>query len=305
MADHTTTALLASIKRRGQIPSTDETLATADFLAIADEELHLYVVPLLLSVREEYLVATQDLTIVSGTASYPIPPRAIGGKLRDVLVDSGTTYVPLLRVEPERRGDFTASGSVQGYLLEGNNIILMPTPSAAGTLKIKYFRRPSKLVATSACGLLTAGYAAGTTALVLTATAPATFVDNALVDIVGASPGFESANDDRRLNVPSTTSVPVDSPGLLVATSANDYMCLAGESPIPQVPVELHGLLAQRTAYRCLEALGSKSADMARKGADDMHQRAMMLLAPRVEGATRVVINHNGPGWGGRRRRGY
>ncbi len=292
--DHTTTSLLASLKRRGLIPSTDEALATADFLALATEEQDTYIVPLLISVREEYLVAHTDLTIVSGQAAYPIPPRAIGGKLRDVRVLSGADYVTLDRTEPER--------NMSGYSLSGNDIVLSPTPAEGGTLRVSYFRRPSALVATTACVTLTAAYAVGSTALV-TSTIPATFTNTTKVDVVGAKPGFSVTNDDLVLNSPSGTACTIASPGLLTASAVGDYVCLAGETCVPQIPVELHALLAQRVTYRALEALGDPRADAAKAGADEMAKKALMLLQPRVESQARVLVNRHGPGFGSNRRR--
>lgn len=293
--DYTSSALITSVKRRGMLPSTDETLATADFLAILNDEIQTYLVPLLMSVREEYLVGT---SVVSGATSYPIPVRAIGGKLRSVEIASGDSYVPLVRIEPEQR-----SSGAEGYLVEGNRIVLLPESGSAATLRLKYFRRPSSLVATSAVGTLSAAYAAGSTALVLNSTAPSTFTNATAVDVVSATPGFDASSDDLTLSSPSGTAATVAAPGLTEAAASGDYVCLAGESPVPQVPVELHPLLVERATFVALKALGNPRAGEFEASAEKMKARVTMLLAPRVEGSTRVIINRSGPGFGGGRRR--
>jgi hypothetical protein len=292
--DFTTTALLASLKRRGMLPSNSDTLSTADFLAIATEELQTYVFKLLMATREEFAVATYDLTLTSGTAAYKIPTRAVGGKLRNVASydSSSGTLTPLLRLEPERITETANTGSVSGYYLQGDDLVFVPTPGSAATIRITYFRRPSALVATSAVFTITEK---GTSS-VLADTVPATFSTSETFDIVRCKPPFSILYQDLTVNtvgahsITLATTVPTD-------VAVGDYVCLAGESPVAQVPVELHPLLSQRTVYKCLEALGDEKAAVAEASADKMRADALTLLTPRVEGASRPIVNFYGPGF--------
>lgn len=295
---YTTTYLLASLRRRGMIPSTDEALATADFLAFADEELQTEVVQVLLAAREEYLVSKipYDQTIVSGTTTYAIPPRAIGGKLRQVLtVDSNGDECPLTRVEPEH------SGSDAGYMFEGNTIELTST-QITGTLRQTYFMRPNRLVATTAVGLISA---INTGTGVITCNVPSTFTTSERFDFVKGTPGFECLAIDKTPSAVGGASITFSTSDLPSGLAVGDYVCLAGESPIPQIPVELHPFLSQRIVVRALEALGDPKAAVAEKTADRLRARAVSLIAPRDQGARRVIINRNGPGIRGRYLRRY
>src|SRR5688500_16338008 len=122
---YTSDELIAQVKRRGMIPSSENTLTTTDYLSFINDEIQTFIVPLLMSVREEFFVANSTSTIVSGTANYPIPTRAIGAKLRNVLMLNGSVYEPLERLEPERVArDGTTSGTPEGYYLEGNDVVL-------------------------------------------------------------------------------------------------------------------------------------------------------------------------------------
>lgn len=293
--DFTTTALLSSLKRRGMLPSNSDTLSTADFLAIATEELQTYIFKVLLAVREEYAVATYDLTLTSGTAAYKIPSRAVGGKLRHVnkYDSSSGALTPLARLEPERIGSASATGNVACYYLQGDDIVLVPTPSSAETVRLTYFRRPSALVATSAVGTSSA---VGASTMTISST-PATFTTSVTYDIVRAKPPFSILAQDLAVSSVNANIVTFSSPISSYGVSVGDYVCLAGESPVAQVPVELHPLLSQRTVYKCLEAIGDEKAQVAEAAADKMRQDALTLLTPRVEGSARPIINWHGPGF--------
>lgn len=299
--DFTTTALLSSLKRRGMLPSNTDTLSTTDFLAIATEELQTYVFKVLLAVREEYAVAFYDQALSAGTSAYKLPSRAVGGKLRNAqLYDSASgSYTQLVRLEPEHVTDILDRGNVSAFYLQGDDIVFMPVPSSAVTVRLTYFRRPSALVATSAVGTSTT---IGSATMTISST-PAAFTASQTYDIVRAKPPFSILAQDLSASsvagnvVTFTLPAGVTSIVTSYGVAAGDYVCLAGESPVAQIPVELHPLLSQRTVYKCLEALGDDKSQMAEAAADKMRQDALTLLTPRVEGTARPIVNRFGPGF--------
>ncbi len=302
--DFTTTALLASIKRRGMFPSNTDTFSTTDFLAIATEELQNNIFDLLISVRhEEYGVADYDQTVVAGTATYAMPARAAGDKLRAVqIAGSDGLYRPLQRFEPEQVHQYGASGSVEGYVFQDNSVILVPTPAAAGdTLRQKYYRRPNALVLPAAVATISS-IDAGRTVITTTATIPATFAASLRMDIIDNNPGFRTlVMDALTTNTTSGTLISVTA-ALPASVTAGDYVCLAGESPVVQAPVELHPLLAQRSVAKILEALGDAKAKIAKDACAEMRAEAITFLGPRSDGSPKYIINRNGPGFGRGRR---
>jgi hypothetical protein len=283
------------------IPGTsEETLSDTDLLAFADDEMQSYIVPLIMSANEEFFVTTKDISVVSGTASYNIPERAIGGRLRSVQMSDGNGgFYDLTRIEPESEDEYTADGGeVAGYVVRGNKIVLIPTPTSSETMRLAYYRRPSRLVALTAVGVLNAAPAASTS-LTLSATKPSTFVSGEDVDVVSATAHFDSLSDSNELTAASGTSLTLTT---AITASVGDYVCLAGESPIPQIPVELVPLLSQRIVVRACEAMGQpQKAGMAEATSERMRREAMTLLSPRVKGAARPIINRNGPGFGSKR----
>jgi hypothetical protein len=280
--------------------SSDETLSDTDLLAFADDEIQSYIVPLVLSANEEYFVTYKDVSVVAGTANYDIPDRAIGGRLRSVqLSDGNGGFYDLTRIEPESQDEYSFSGSeTSGYLIRGNEVVLVPTPGASDTLRLGYYRRPNRLVALTAVGTLAAAPSASTS-LTLASTKPSTFVSGESMDLIYATPGFDSISDSNALTAASGTSLTLTT---AVTASIGDYVCLAGETPIPQIPVELFPLLSQRIVARACEAMGQpQKAQMAEATSERMRRDAMTLLSPRVKGASRVIVNRNGPGFGSKR----
>ena len=283
------------------LPSTSETLSTADFLAIATEEMQTYVWDVLTGVREEYAVTDYDVALTAGTSTYALPPRASGGALRNVmLADGAGNYLPVLRVSPEHYRDVT-NGRTGGYYFKDDSVVLVPTPSS-GTLRLQYFRRPNKLVTVAECAVV-ASINVGRTVITTAGSVPASFVTGVVLDVVDQTPAFRTLGMDLATTGTVSGTTITLSAALPVSVAAGDYVCLAGESPIPQVPVELHPLLAQRVVVKSLEALGDQKMVVADGICERMRKTAISLLSPRSQGSTRYLINRNGPGFGRRTRR--
>jgi len=190
--DYTTTNLLASLKRRGMLPTTTTAWTTADYLGAATEELQSYMTGLLVRAKEEFSVETYDVTMVAGQDTYAIPPRAAGDKLRQVLILVQTQYFPLSRIGPEMvHTQGTMAGAPTGFYFQGDNLILVPMPTSGSpdSLRLKYFRRPGSLVLTSACAQIQA-IASNRLSTTATATIPGTMASGAVLDVVKATPSF-------------------------------------------------------------------------------------------------------------------
>lgn len=307
MADYTTTALLAAIRRRAMLPTASDALDDTDLLAFANGELQGYIAPLLVRVREEYLVAYDTVSIVANTAAYPIPWRAIGSAVRDVQLLVGSTYVPVRRLEPGREWalSYSASNTTQFYRMEGDNIVLCPTPTASGTLRVVYHRRPNVLVST---GYTTV--AAGSTTSILKValnTALGSTGTTLNVDVVRAKPGFQSWQDSLSATIPVSPTTDLTVSWTVPSNmAAGDYVCKEGESPVPQVPFELHDLLVQRTAVKALEAMNdAPGLANAKRICDEMEHTLTDVLQPRTQGSPRFVVNLNGPGFAAGRWRAF
>lgn len=294
MIDYTTTALIASVKRKATLPNSQQLFKDADILAVATEEMQTDTVPLLMAVREDYLVAKYDQSIDTTVSTYALHRNAIGGKLRDlVLLDSNSREVSLPRLNPdELKKQSSPWLNLRGFYFEGNNIIIYPDTSALGafTMRQKFFRRPNDLVPVTDAGQITA--INRTTKKLTLANCPSTWAITDTFDIIKGTPGFDALGEGLAITaVDATTKILTFSATLPTTVAVNDWVALSSFSPIPQLPFEAHNLLYQRTVIKILEALGDNMGLQA--AADvykDMRGKFEVMVAPRADGSPKRFV---------------
>lgn len=299
--------LITSVKRRCNVPTAQVTFQANDFLALGDEEIRSKLVPLVLKHMEEYYVTHLDQNVVINQAAYPIPYRAIGMALRDVEMVSSTDLDTRVGLERLNREDLYAgiSGNARflvkknGFYIEGNNLILYPTPQQQiDILRMSYYLRPSQLVPAASCAQVSA-INLGAKQLTVSVL-PSTITTSTTVDFVKANPGFDCTAIDQTIsNIAGTVltfsaALPVDGSGNSLV-SIGDYVCLSNQSCVVQVPVELQPLLFQYVVIRVLAAQGDiNNLNAALKELETLEKAAGLLLAPRVSGRVKRVVNARG-----------
>lgn len=293
--EFTTTELVAAIKRRGFIP-VGSGLEFADFLAYATDELDTTIPAFLKGLREEFLVTTLDLPAAGG--AIEIPERACGAALRTIGIlkpDGKVHYLP--RYEPENVGGmFGQTGEACGYIFEGNTCVLLPAPTS-GTVRVGYQLRPGKLVGVDECARVTALGATPNDPLTVTP-AQDSWDDSTPLDIVSATGNFPVLQMDATATGAATTAPAIDG-GYPAGLQPGDYLCEAGTTCIPQIPREVHVLLAQATALAIANAIGSQRLSAIQKKYDDVKADLAKLLSPRSDGSARVVVSRSRIGrWG-------
>ena len=145
---YTTTDLIASVKTKGLIPTSQSTFQDEDFLRFGTEEIQVSLLPTLLSVREEFFVTYADQQITANQEGYDIPDRAVGRALRDVLYVNGnpgqitgsTEVQSLARLEPDQlpwQQNVARSTNDFMFYPRDDKIILSPQPRTThGTLRL-------------------------------------------------------------------------------------------------------------------------------------------------------------------------
>lgn len=279
---------VAAVRRRGLIATAGK-LTETDLLGFLDDATQDYIVPILMSVREGFLIAKEDTSLVADQTEYAMPERASAERLyRVLLVDSAGEETALDRVETARRSD------QEGFELVDNTIVISGSVSGYSSLRVEYFRMPNRLVALSA----TCKVASFTDTTVTVDDIPSTFSTSEPVDFIAGNAGFRCrAIDKTPTNVNQGTNVLTFTSGDIPSTLAvGDYVALAGQTPIMQIPQSLRPLAEQRAVCLALEALGDGKLSTALKSLADMEKRLVPTLASRVPGAPRVIINRYAQG---------
>lgn len=292
MAQYSTTLFLADVRRGAMLPAASSaTFSDADLLRIADQETQAGIVPLIMGVREDYFATHVDVTITTGAASQTIriPTRSIGGALNEVQFTQNGLLINVSQIE---RSELHECGP--GFYVEGNNLVLYNSGGTWSypTLRLSYYQRPNRLVLPAAVGTIT-----NIVGLVVTVGAmPATIASATPVDLVKATPGHECLAIDRTDGVVAGNNITLAS--VPTGLAIGDYVCLAEETPVPQLPTELQPVLVQRTIVKALEAIGDRAGSGAAQAKlTEIEAVALKLLSPRVDGEPKVIRNRS-PLWG-------
>jgi len=314
----TSTDLIASVKRRASIPISQATFSNQDILDFANEEMQMGILPSVLQLHEEFFLAFEESALVANTNKYEIPYRAVGAKLRDIVYkDTGGNLYEMARISPDERVHYQfMDGSFnQAYRFYIENNAVVPVPgvgdNVVGSFVMAYYMRPNQLVTNDRAAIITAINTSGLNTILTLSSAPTVIVDGSTVDFLQTGPGHRTLKYDYLFGsgtvnqVNKTYTIPTaDMPSGIVV---GDYICLSQEAIIPQIPAELHPVLAQRTAARCLEALGDTAGlQNANLKLAEMEMKLQTVIDNRAESSPIKVVNFQSPlRYGKFRRTGY
>ena len=295
----TSSTLISSIKRRALIPSNQKTFQDADFLALANEEIDLGLVPSILTYHEEYFVYEGKVDIEANISSYAIPYRAIGGKFRDLAYeDAAGNLQKMTRIAPEERVNFQNGNGIEAnaYYIKGNEVVLVPSVGAtpSGKLVFLYYLRPNDLVDEDRVS--TVSSIDTNTGIITVDNVPDNITVGSKIDFLQAKSGHKTRSFDITVTGADATggTITVDVSDLPSDLVAGDHIASAGECMIPQIPSDLHSVLAQRVAARCLEALGdTQGLTNANTKLQEMELKTGSLIDNRSEGNPQKITNNN------------
>jgi hypothetical protein len=291
----TTDQILKSIRRRAMLPDSDSTFSKEDLLDMISEEVKYFAVPHLLQAKEEFLIDYVDYD-VNNTGIYDIPYRAIGQRLKDVqLINTGDSVTETTRINVDDLPDYksTYSSDISSnvfYLLD--NKIVFPTMVTGNytTVRVYYYLSPNKLVSENEVGIISS-IDTNTGTLTLEEF-PEAFSSLGEMDFVAhRNPNKILDYDITPASVNQNTKTvvfdPEDLPDSLVV---GDYLSLAEETIVLQLPEEFQHIIAQRVVVQILEALGDEqNKQSAERRLKQMETSLSELVMNRVDGAIEKI----------------
>lgn len=123
---------------------------------------------------------------------------------------------------------------------------------------------------------------------------PENIKNNTLIDFLKRKGGHRTYSFDIKLgkNVVSSNIIKFKPSDIPEDFEIEDYICSQFECIIPQIPSDLHSLLAERTVARVLEAQGDLAGlQVATAKIGDLEARQASMMETRVEGSPRKVFN--------------
>lgn len=284
MVTYDTNSFVTAVKRVAHVPVGNSTFTATDILAIGDTEMRTRVAPKIASCRENYWLTTSEQTVDEDLNNYPLPSKALGSAIVDVMVRSGTNLIHLSRVEAsDLYSTQYTTRPAYCYYIEDATLHLIPN-NVSGTVVMWYYRIPSQLTAIENCAQIDS--IAGN--IVTVNSVPSTFATSPEMDIVSQQPGFNVLKKDSSPTGISGSDITFDE--LPETVAVGDYVCLSGQSCVVQCPLEWIECLVQATAVKIYEIQGyDKKHESASKTLEEMERQAMSLVSPRTIESSKII----------------
>lgn len=270
------TRLANQITLKGSLP--DGRFEDSELLDLAYDALLSEIVPMVLDSREDYFVTYKDYAITADQSHYVIPTRALNGVLREVKLIRGSEVVNLERRDLEDITS-TATGTPDSFYINGNDVVLYPTPSTTeNTLRLYYFIRPSRIVTVAECGVIT-GISGNTVSLSI----PTGWTTSNTFDLIRGKAHYDVLAIDLEASSVSGGAITFTSsvPSIL---AVGDYVALAEETCFAFLPPEGHVALVQCAVTSALESIGDPNAALSAQKADMLKKTFQSVLKTRVQG---------------------
>ena len=284
--DFTSTGLIAQIKRRALIPTSQNLFTDSDLIAMLNEELQNRVIPYILAVREDYFLTYNEYTQNGSTTEIDIPKNAIGNKINQVNIytassdDSFFASVPRLTVS--QINDYYG-----GYYIQGSKIKIFPQAITSGQLRIYYYRRPSEIVATSRTAVISTVNT--NTSIVCSTNLPANITTGSSIDIVSNEQPWDTITERTAGTVLNATLDLTDTTDI----ETGFYVASRGESPFAQIPQDTIPLLIQAVVVRMMEYMGDTNGfQSAVLTYAQMESDNRNLITPRVDAQPKKISAH-------------
>lgn len=284
--------LLDMIRRRCSMPNSQPLFDSDSLLAFCDEEMQTVIFPIIMSIGGSYFVTNHDVAMTSVSEKiYPIPSDAVGLKIKDCywLDTDGHEHEMTLLTIYDVTNQFSSGWVGLGFYLENNNVILSPQAQPGTTLRMKYYKRASKLVQNNQGGIITA-IDTNTNEVTLD-NLPITWTTTDTVCCIDQNPGFNTLVSEITI---SNIATPVITVSSVDEMTVGNWICLTGESTIAQITPEAQPILAQAVACKCLEALGDPNIATAQQKFQQVQDFFIKSLTPRVDGQMEKIVNRTG-----------
>lgn len=293
----TSKKLIESVGNRSHVPVNQSTFTEEKFLDFATEELRLSLIPFILSMNEDYMLFEVEVPLIADKREYEIPNRATGVKLKDLQIKSSSgSYRELTRTTIGDRfsSDYSDyNHDLSKFYIKNNKIVLMSNPNPSDTLVFVIYIKPSKLVTEDRVGIISGINRVSNTIVVNEI--PEVFTTQNTYDFYKASSPFNVLTIDF-----SIVSLNSNTNSIVLSSIPNDleigdHISLSNEAIIPQIPEELHVMLAQMVACRVMESQGdTEGLRNAKVKLQEMKTEGGLIVDNRVTDAPKKVINRHG-----------
>jgi hypothetical protein len=187
---------------------------------------------------------------------------------------------------------YQRSGQPSGFYFRGDQYIVVPAPlSTSQFVRLWYNLKPSILVTASAAAQVTV---LGTPTVTVNAV-PSTISAGTIVDIIQAKGSGRILSFEVSVVSVTATSITFDPDDIPTELAVGDYVALADQSPVIQLPEECYPYFETAVGERVLYAIGDYEGSAKLREDGQVEEVALKkILSPRIEGESHKIVNRNG-----------
>lgn len=293
----TTDELIKAIKRNNAVPTSQSTFQDEDFIAFLNEEMSLGLVPQVMKMKEDYLQTELNIAIQANINQYEIPSRAVGNKAKEIAYkDNNGNILEMTKID---KGDLPFynqsrkdTSTPYAYYIQNNVINLVSViNNGSGFLQITYYMRPNQLVLVKDVGIIQSINTVNNE--IFLDKIPSGFSTSKLYDIVQVASPHKCLDIDLSVVSINTVNKSIILSELPSGLKVGDHFCLAQTSAIPQIPSDMHPILAHRAGRRCVAAQGDNEAVQVSSGmVNEFQENSMNIISDRVEDSPKKITGH-------------
>jgi hypothetical protein len=305
-----TTELLAALRYTAWIGDASAYTAYTDarLLLELDDKLNSVFGDIIIKARNGYWAKQLVTSTVIGRSRYRIPYRAcVGGLEKIEVADSTNGAFYRVREVPESEAQVYAGpisgnpGQPRVYTIEGDQIVLMPTPDSVLPLRFTYYLRPSKLVPQQSSGTVR-GLVTAVNPTLRTMTVAALPFDQSLavpsaitsalqlIDVVHPNGWHELGlvNAQQTIAGVGPFTITVGGTADLSDIEVGDFVRAADQTDWPCLPDDYHRALADVAAIKVMIEQ-SRPTDAVEANVTNDLTRFRSLLLPRVKAEPKTI----------------
>jgi hypothetical protein len=242
--------------------------------------------------RQEYLINQVDYsfsTAVNQQNNFFIPSNAVGNRIRLArMLDSQHNPIgpQLQQIDIKDVRNVWAPGAWGSFYIQDNALVLIGNLPGGYFLRINFEQRLSTMVQVARCAQITSISGTTVTCSGGLPSAPATFVNGALLDFVAGTSPFiglgTAACVTPVANAITFASALPSAQGRSV--QVGDWLALTGTSPFLGLPQETFPLFAQYMATKVQEIKGDRLIEVTQAKLAEVKRQVMGILSPRALG---------------------
>lgn len=292
---YTASGSIARVKLKGFV-SASGSLTDGELLDELNDALRTDVVAFLKTVRDEWFVDGAE-SVTPDSDGRITMPNSVASTLRTISWNNNGRFVPLPRIEPELALGYlnTGAGVPCGYVLRGYGLQILPNNVGNVTVRLEFMDRPAEMVLEAYAGEIESHVGLALTLaevpLAWQGAAPSA------VDVISSASPFSAIYES------ATVVSLVGSVLTLSGVDAADiedgfWVSDVGMSPYPNIPIEFHPLLQQYVICVLGASFGDKRLEGWQRRLVELERKLKSLIAPRVTGSGRPIVNPSAPGMG-------